>query len=169
MPLYFAYGANMDTQAMARRCPKSKPLGVARLERFRFCVMPNGWGSVRPAPRRTVHGVLWDLALSDVRPLDAFEELGKGRYAKSFQPVIKDEGGSVRAMIYIGKGEGGCARPDYIAAIATAARAWSLPAAYIAELESHAAAGAPPSEGALEPSFMTPRVRPRFATPFDRR
>ena len=26
MPLYFAYGANMDVEAMARRCPRSKPL-----------------------------------------------------------------------------------------------------------------------------------------------
>ena len=28
MPLYFAYGANMDVAAMAQRCPNSKPLGL---------------------------------------------------------------------------------------------------------------------------------------------
>ncbi len=33
MPLYFAYGANMDVAAMAKRCPSSKPLGLARLPR----------------------------------------------------------------------------------------------------------------------------------------
>ncbi|HEY6732614.1 MAG TPA: gamma-glutamylcyclotransferase, partial [Roseiarcus sp.] len=28
MPLYFAYGSNMDVAAMARRCPRSKALGL---------------------------------------------------------------------------------------------------------------------------------------------
>ena len=30
MPLYFAYGANMDRAAMAERCPRSTPLGLVR-------------------------------------------------------------------------------------------------------------------------------------------
>ncbi|RYE82539.1 MAG: gamma-glutamylcyclotransferase, partial [Hyphomicrobiales bacterium] len=36
MPLYFAYGANMDIAAMRERCPRSTPLGLARLPRHRF-------------------------------------------------------------------------------------------------------------------------------------
>jgi len=35
MPLYFAYGANMDRAAMAVRYPRSKPLGIAALMRQR--------------------------------------------------------------------------------------------------------------------------------------
>ena len=31
MPLYFAYGSNMDVEGMTRRCPRAKPLGRARL------------------------------------------------------------------------------------------------------------------------------------------
>mgnify|MGYP002790472545 CR=1 FL=1 len=38
MPLYFAYGLNMDPAGMAQRCPRSKPLGLARLPRHRIGV-----------------------------------------------------------------------------------------------------------------------------------
>jgi hypothetical protein len=168
LPLYFAYGANMDTDAMARRCPKSKPLGVARLARTRFAIMPNGWGNVVADIRRNVHGVLWDLALSDVKALDAYEDVGKGLYAKIIQPVIKAAGGSSRALVYVGKGDGGKPRPEYIGAVITAARAWNLPPAYVAELEVFARgmdASAPPPAT----QQVNPMVRPRFATPFARR
>ena len=30
MPLYFAYGANMDVEAMARRCPRSQAARASR-------------------------------------------------------------------------------------------------------------------------------------------
>ena len=169
MPLYFAYGANMDTDAMARRCPISKPLGVARLARTRFAIMTNGWGNVVADPRRAVHGVLWDLALSDVKTLDAYEDVGRGLYAKIIQPVIKAEGGSSRALVYVGKGEGGAPRPEYISNIIAAARAWSLPPAYIAELETFRPGGVlrtPDPKPAVAPK--APLVRPRYATPLDR-
>ncbi|HEX8418365.1 MAG TPA: gamma-glutamylcyclotransferase, partial [Methylobacterium sp.] len=35
MPLYFAYGANMDAGAMALRCPASRLIGQGRLHRHR--------------------------------------------------------------------------------------------------------------------------------------
>ena len=66
MPLYFAYGSNMDVDAMARRCPRSKALGLARLERHRLAVMREGWLTAVRNPSSAVHGVLWDLALSDI-------------------------------------------------------------------------------------------------------
>jgi len=166
MPLYFAYGANMDADAMTRRCPRSKPLGVARLARRRFAIMPNGWGNVVADPRGVVHGVLWDLALADVPALDAFENVATGLYAKVVQPVLKQGGGSARALVYIGQGEGGTPRAEYIGSIITVARAWNLPAAYVRQLEAlapRAAGGAAPEPIAQ----VAPRVRPRFATPFD--
>ncbi|MGL4494164.1 MAG: gamma-glutamylcyclotransferase family protein, partial [Beijerinckiaceae bacterium] len=51
MPLYFAYGANMDREGMAKRCPASKPLGLARLARHRFVVTVDGYASVVRDPR----------------------------------------------------------------------------------------------------------------------
>jgi hypothetical protein len=35
VPLYFAYGSNMDRAAMARRCPASRVIGLGRLNRHR--------------------------------------------------------------------------------------------------------------------------------------
>ena len=136
MPLYFAYGSNMIVEAMARRCPRSKALGLARLERHRLAVMREGWLTATRDPRSAVHGVLWDLALSDVAALDRYEGLSQGLYAKAAQLVVT-QGGAKRALVYFGANAGpGTARPDYIADIIVAARAWPLPAEAIAALEA---------------------------------
>ena len=60
MPLYFAYGSNMDVAAMASRCPHSRPVGPARLMRHRFLVTSDGYASVQRDPAATVWGLLWD-------------------------------------------------------------------------------------------------------------
>jgi gamma-glutamylcyclotransferase (GGCT)/AIG2-like uncharacterized protein YtfP len=135
MPLYFAYGANLSVNAMARRCPRSKALGLARLERHRLAVMREGWLTVVRDPRAAVHGVLWELALSDIPALDRYEGLPQGLYAKIAQPVITPAGAK-RALVYLGANAGpGRALPDYLAEIVAAARAWRLPAEAIAALE----------------------------------
>ena len=48
MTLYFAYGANMERAAMAKRCPGAQPLGPALLRGWRY-VIAQGYGSVAPA------------------------------------------------------------------------------------------------------------------------
>ena len=135
MPLYFAYGSNMDVDAMARRCPRSKALGLARLERHRLAVMREGWLTAVRDSRSTVHGVLWDLALSDIAALDRHEDLSKGLYTKETQPVIAERGPK-RAIVYFGANSGpGVLRPAYIAEVLAAARSWPLPAEGMAALE----------------------------------
>ena len=42
----------MDVNAMGRRCPRSKALGLARLERHRLAVMREGWLTAVRAPWR---------------------------------------------------------------------------------------------------------------------
>lgn len=134
MPLYFAYGSNMDRAAMAARCPASKPLGPARLARHRVVVLPEGYASVVRDPRRTTWGLLWDLALSDVRALDRYEEVTGGLYAKLTQPVLTDCGPK-RALVYVGRGAGGgTPRPGYVEAVVAAAADAGLPADYVREL-----------------------------------
>jgi hypothetical protein len=135
MPLYFAYGSNMDVGAMARRCPRSKALGLARLERHRLAVMREGWLTAVRDSASAVHGVLWDLALSDVAALDRYEGLSQGLYAKLTQPVIADRAPK-RAIVYFGANAGpGAARPAYLAEVIAAARSWSLPAEGVEALE----------------------------------
>ena len=135
MPLYFAYGSNMDVNAMGRRCPRSKALGLARLERHRLAVMREGWLTAVRNPSSAVHGVLWDLALSDIPALDRHESLSKGLYVKLTQSVIAERGPK-RAIVYIGANSGpGVPRPTYIAEVLAAARSWPFPGEGVAALE----------------------------------
>jgi hypothetical protein len=135
MPLYFSYGSNMNVEAMARRCPRSKALGLARLERHRPAVMREGWLTAARNPSSAVHGVLWDLALSDIPALDRHESLSQGLYVKTTQAII-GERGPKRAIVYFGANSGpGVLRPGYIAEVLAAARSWRLPAEGVQALE----------------------------------
>jgi AIG2-like family len=125
----------MDVNAMGRRCPRSKALGLARLERHRLAVMREGWLTAVRNPSSAVHGVLWDLALSDIPALDRHESLSQGLYVKLTQAVIAERGPK-RAIVYIGANSGpGVLRPAYIAEVLAAARSWPLPGAGVAALE----------------------------------
>jgi gamma-glutamylcyclotransferase (GGCT)/AIG2-like uncharacterized protein YtfP len=135
MPLYFAYGANMDVAAMAARCPHSRAIGLARLPRHRLIISSDGYANVVRDPRMIVHGLLWDLALSDVSILDRFEDVPR-LYSKVMQPVLT-EAGIRRALIYVGKATGvGRPRPGYLDAVLAAATRLGLPKAHLAHLAS---------------------------------
>ena len=138
MPLYFAYGSNMDAAALYTRCPRARAFGTARLAHHRFALMGNGYATVRRDAGGEVHGVLFDLALSDVPSLDRYEEIDAGLYVKAHQRVLLGDGGSRQALIYLGTDEtDGAAVPGYMEAVVAAARAAALPAPYIAMLERH--------------------------------
>ena len=134
MPLYFAYGANMDAAAMASRCPVSRLVGGGHLPRHRFIIMREGYASVVRDPARTVWGVLWDLALDDVPALDRYEGVAGGLYAKANLPVTTGAGVR-RALIYLGRSTApGRPRPGYLDAVLAAAQAARLPPAYRREI-----------------------------------
>jgi gamma-glutamylcyclotransferase (GGCT)/AIG2-like uncharacterized protein YtfP len=135
MPLYFAYGANMDTEGMARRCPSSKPLGLARLPRHRWIISADGYANVVRDPRRNVQGMLWDLALSDVPVLDRFEDVPR-LYRKVVQPVIGEKG-IRRALVYVGRSaEPGRPRPGYLDLVLQAAQSAGLDAAQVTAMRA---------------------------------
>ena len=128
----------MDVNAMAHRCPRSKALGLARLERHRLAVMREGWLTAARNPSSAVHGVLWDLALSDIAALDRHENLSQGLYVKLTQAVIAERGPK-QAIVYLGANSGpGVPRPAYIAEVVAAARSWRLPAEAVEALERFA-------------------------------
>ena len=127
MPLTFSYGSNMDVAGMTARCPRSRPLGVARLARHRLAIMREGWLTVVRDAGASVHGVLWDIALADMPALDRYEGLGEELYTKSLQSVAT-ENGARRALVYFGANAGpGVARADYLDTVISAARHWRLP------------------------------------------
>ena len=136
MPFYFAYGSNMDAAAMRARGPKSRALGRGALARHPTVV--------RDATSEA-HGVLYDLALSDVPALDRYEEVSRGLYAKAMQPVLRADGRPVRALVYIGAApaaSGPPKKPEYMKGVIDAARAADLPAAYVDFLLSLLSGGA---------------------------
>jgi gamma-glutamylcyclotransferase (GGCT)/AIG2-like uncharacterized protein YtfP len=136
MPLYFAYGANMDREGMARRCPSSKPLGLARLPRHRWIISGDGYANVVRDPRREVQGMLWDLALSDVPTLDRFEDVPR-LYRKVSQPVIAEKGVR-RALVYVGRAmEPGRPRPGYLDLVLAAAESAGLRPDQIAGMKAY--------------------------------
>jgi gamma-glutamylcyclotransferase (GGCT)/AIG2-like uncharacterized protein YtfP len=155
MPLYFAYGANMDRDAMALRCPRSRPLGTARLPRHRFIITREGYASVVRDPRLTVHGVIWDLAMSEVRALDKFEAVDRGLYTKITQAVIT-EAGPRRALVYVGvNAEPGSPKPGYLEAVLASAESWNLPVAYQQEIARYMRAGASQKLAVPSPQAVT--------------
>ena len=125
----------MDVNAMGRRCPRSKALGLARLERHRLAVMREGWLTAVRASSSAVHGVLWDLALSDIAALDRYEGVSQGFYVKLTQAVIAERGPK-QAIVYFGVNSGpDAARSAYLAEVLAAARSWPLPAEGVEALE----------------------------------
>jgi hypothetical protein len=172
MPLYFAYGLNMDVIGMAQRCPNSRALGPARLPRHRFIITSDGYASVIRDPREAVHGVLWDCSLGDIRTLDKFEDIASGLYVKISQPVIV-AGGAKRALVYVGRsGTVGKPRPGYMEAVIVSAKHWALPEAYTASMTRFLSKPIQnpnaPAE-ITEPANLQPGpivgVRPRAAAP----
>jgi gamma-glutamylcyclotransferase (GGCT)/AIG2-like uncharacterized protein YtfP len=130
----------MDALAMARRCPASRPLGLARLARHRFAMLQAGYATVVRDPGSSVHGVLYDLALADVPALDRYEDIARGLYRKLVQSVLRKEGAPVRALVYIGAGPtGGRPKPGYMEDVLAAARTAGLPDSYLAFLATFAA------------------------------
>ena len=157
MPLYFAYGSNMEEAMLRTRCAKARAICNARLPRHRFVLMGNGYASVRRDVGAEVHGILFDLALSDMPSLDRYEEVDRGLYTKALQPVLRPGAGPCQALIYFGGDmtTGGAPYPGYMEAIVAAARAAAFPPAYLAMLESLV----PGARTAAAPGFRAPGLR----------
>jgi gamma-glutamylcyclotransferase (GGCT)/AIG2-like uncharacterized protein YtfP len=147
MRLYFAFGANMDVEGMAQRCPQAQPLGTAELEHHRFAIVHPGYATVIPSRGSRVHGVLWKLGARDLAILDAYENLPLGLYGREERPV-RHEGRVRRAIVYfVHEPRPARARRGYLEdCVLPAARHWGLPAGYIRSIEGFVVTG-----GAGEP------------------
>jgi len=160
MPLYFAYGSNMDQAAMLQRCPASKPVGIGRLMRHRFIIFDEGYATVVRDPQRAVWGMVWDLALADVPALDRYESLSTGLYTKVIQPVVTAKGPR-RAIVYVGRSaKPGMPLPGYMEGVIEAAQHAGLPDDYIRSLSVWL-----PKTLASAPVPQQPKVRPLWGAP----
>lgn len=131
---YFAYGSNMSAQQMAERCPGSTASSLASLVAFRFLINERGVATVVPSADDVVHGVLWSTTDEHIAALDGFEGLAKGNYTRETIEVDTAEG-TVDALVYLAcHHEPGPPRVGYLETVLGGARAFGLPASYIAEL-----------------------------------
>lgn len=144
MTRYFAYGANLDTTAMAERCPRAALLGPAVLPDHRFRIGAAGYGTVVPRTGQAVFGVLWDLTPEDEAALDRFEGLADGLYRKVSLVVEPPSGPPVEAMAYQAA-DGRVARPvaGYVESVVAAGARCGLPAEYLRALARWAEAPLP--------------------------
>ncbi|MCE2391531.1 MAG: gamma-glutamylcyclotransferase [Proteobacteria bacterium] len=137
MPLYFAFGSNLDIDQMARRCPGSRPLFPARLDRHRIAFTHysrrwrGGAADALPAADRQVWGAVYALDETHFERLDAYET----GYERIELDVVSTSGTSYAATSYrvLRKSE---LRPSrvYLDKMLRWGEHWGLPAAYLREL-----------------------------------
>jgi len=131
MKLYFAYGSNMDSKQMNRRCPENRLIGNATLPGYRWIITRRGYASVVPSQQDAVEGVLYEISETDEAHLDQYEGVGSGCYVKEMVRILHN-GEIVHAMIYIDPvDEEGAPKKEYIRRINDAVRDAGLSEAYV--------------------------------------
>jgi len=123
---YFAYGSNMATTQMRERCPSAANPLPAVLADHDWLINDRGVATIEPAAGRSVHGVVWELAVCDLVALDRFEGAPR-RYART-TVTVTTAAGAVEAEVYVDpRVEPGPARPAYLEGIIAAAAEHALP------------------------------------------
>lgn len=143
---YFAYGSNMNAEQMRARASQYTDDQVARLENYELLFNKKARGgsakaNIRPAPGKTVYGVLYRIPESSLRTLDRFEGAPE-HYRRIEVNVVNAEGNRVPAQVFIAtKVEKGL-RPDshYLQAILQAAGERQFPQEYVDEVKQTAGA-----------------------------
>lgn len=150
MPLYAAYGSNMDPAQMMQRAPHSPMAGTGWLEGWRltFGGEDIGWegalATIVEAPDSRVFVVLYDVLPQDEARLDRWEGGELGMHNKIRLRVQTLEG-SVLAWLYVLDAyEGGLPSARYLGALADAAEAASAPADYVEALRTRPCTGITP-------------------------
>jgi hypothetical protein len=106
MPLYFAYGSNLDVAQMEQRCHSPALMRIAYLPHHRFVfagTSPNrenmGVGSLRAAANQQLAGVIWSITDADLKELDAREGF-PSRYQREHLTVVDLQGLRHQAFVY---------------------------------------------------------------------
>jgi gamma-glutamylcyclotransferase (GGCT)/AIG2-like uncharacterized protein YtfP len=138
MHLYFAYGSNMSPVQMEERCPGAESMGAVRLDGWRFVITTFGTANIVQERHAHLHGVLWRCTDQHLATLDEFEGVRVCAYLRRDVTVLDTSGVAHAAIAYVsGRPHPGKGRIDYmLTAVLPGARHFSLPPAYVCELES---------------------------------
>ena len=149
VPLYAAYGSNMDPAQMMERAPHSPMAGTGWLVGWRltFGGEDLGWeGALATLVEddEQVFVVLYDVTREDEARLDRWEGSELGLHSKIRLRVQTLEG-SVLAWLYVLDAyEGGLPSARYLGVVADAAEAAGAPADYVSALRTRPCAGIGP-------------------------
>ena len=138
--LYFAYGANLDREAMRDRAPEALFMGIGRIPGWRVVLAKSGYASIEPWPAGRVEGAIWQIQESDESALDEFEEIRQGLYVKG--ELTAETGSGVKpVLVYIESGrlernEATGSDPEYLENVILAAESLGLTESYLAELRA---------------------------------
>ena len=143
MPLYFAYGSNLDVQQMPHRCAEAVQLvapGCLHGYALAFTTYTSSWGGgvadVVVAPHQEVWGLVYDISREGLARLDVYE--GYPHLYTRFQDTIDTAQGVLTDVwIYtvVDKQEFVAPSVEYVGIIQRAARCFAFPAAYRAWLD----------------------------------
>ncbi|MEJ7704835.1 MAG: gamma-glutamylcyclotransferase family protein [Geodermatophilaceae bacterium] len=142
VPLYAAYGSNMDPTQMIRRCPHSPEAGTGWIRGWRltFGGEELGWEgalpTIVPVDDEVVFVALYDVSAEDQRLLDAWEGADTDLYI-TMRVRVHTLTGDVLAWAYVLDAfEGGLPSARTIGLIADAAQVAAAPDDYVAALRA---------------------------------
>lgn len=163
----FAYGSNMPTARIRKRCPSARSLGVAELHGYELRwhkKSKDGSGKCdivqTDQPGASVFGVLYEIAGSEKADLDDAEGLGSGYDETKIEVYRGADQFTVKA--YVATATDPALKPySWYRALAVAgAIEHGLPADYVARLEAVPADEDPKKERHDKNMALTGEVRP---------
>ncbi|WP_163508763.1 gamma-glutamylcyclotransferase family protein [Fodinicola acaciae] len=137
MPLYAAYGLNLDPARMLERCPLSPLAGSGWVTGWRLTFGGDpAVATVVEATGAQVFVGLYDVSPLDEPTLDAWEKAETGMEQKLKVRVQTLEGSQLAWWYVLPSYEGGLPTPQYLNLLAEAAEAGGAPNDYVTELRS---------------------------------
>jgi gamma-glutamylcyclotransferase (GGCT)/AIG2-like uncharacterized protein YtfP len=142
VPLYAAYGSNLDPARMGERCPHSplRTTGWLVGWRLTFGGEDHGWdgalATVVEDPLEQVFVAVYDVTDEDASRLDSWESADSGLYRRTRVRVATLAGEEVAWTYVLDAYEGGLPSAIYLGAIADAAEAAAAPDDYVAALRA---------------------------------
>lgn len=144
MPLYAAYGSNLDPRRMLARAPHSPLHSTGWLVGWRltFGGEEHGWdgalATIVQDPFEQVFVAVYDVTDDDVAVMDSWESADSGLYRKVRVRVTTMLGEQVAWAYVLDAYEGGLPSASYLGVLADAAESADAPADYVAALRSRA-------------------------------
>lgn len=142
MPIYAAYGSNMDPAQMMQRAPHSPMAGTGWLPDWRLTFSGGdiGWegalATVVEEPGNRVFVVLYDVTAEDEERLDGWEGSDFGLHRK-IRLRIETDNGPVLAWLYVLDAyEGGLPSARLLGVMSDAAEKAGAPAEYVHDLRT---------------------------------